>query len=86
MAGRSFHTLAADHFNCAVGCHVHRFELPAERAAELGQAIELMTECGYLAMEEVAGIPVLESTPCAVAYGPAEKPIAIGCWRSPSSC
>ena len=31
MAGRSFYTLAADHFNCAVGCHVHRFELPAER-------------------------------------------------------
>ena len=74
MAGRSFYTLAADHFNCAVGCHVHRFELPAERAAELGQAIGLMTECGYLAMEEVAGIPVLESTPRAVAYGPAEMP------------
>ena len=33
-----------------------------------------MTECGYLAPEEVAGIPVLASTPRAVAYGPADNP------------
>lgn len=74
MAGRSFYTLASDHFNCAVGCHTHRLELSPERAAELGQAIGLMTDCGYIAPEEVAGIPVLASTPRAVAYGPADNP------------
>ena len=73
-AGRSFYTLASDHFNCAVGCHTHRLELSPERAGELGQAIGLMTECGYLAPEEVAGIPMLASTPRAVAYGPADNP------------
>ncbi|GBL19362.1 hypothetical protein EMGBS3_10680 [Anaerolineaceae bacterium] len=74
MAGRSFYTLASDHFNCAVGCHTHRLELSPERAGELGQAIGLMTDCGYIAPEEVAGIPVLASTPRAVAYGPADNP------------
>ena len=73
-AGRSFYTLASDQFNCAVGCHTHRLELLPERAGELGQAIGLMTECGYLAPEEVAGIPMLASTPRAVAYGPADNP------------
>lgn len=74
MAGRSFYTLASDHFNCAVGCHTHRLELSPERAGELGQAIGLMTDCGYIAPEEVAGILVLASTPRAVAYGPADNP------------
>lgn len=74
MAGRSFYTLASDHFNCAVGCHTHRLELSPERAGELGQAIGLMTDCGYIAPEEVAVIPVLASTPRAVAYGPADNP------------
>jgi uncharacterized protein (DUF169 family) len=68
--GRSFYTTPADHYNCAVGAHVHAIPLPVERGGELEQTVGFMVETGYLAMEEVPGIPTLPKTPAAIAYGP----------------
>ena len=31
MDGKSFYTIAADHWNCAVGSHVHQIRLPTDR-------------------------------------------------------
>jgi uncharacterized protein (DUF169 family) len=70
MEGRAFYTVPSDHYNCAVGCHTHGIELPAERANELNETITLMVGNGYLAMSEVPGIPRLTSSPTIVAYGP----------------
>jgi uncharacterized protein (DUF169 family) len=71
MEGKSFYTLPADHWNCAVGSHTHKIALPAERASELGATVGFMVETRYLDAAEVPGIPTLDKAPGAVAYAPA---------------
>jgi len=68
--GRTFYTVAADHYNCPIGSHTHAITLPATRAAELEHTLGLMTRIGYVRMEEVPGIPVLPRTPGAIVYAP----------------
>jgi uncharacterized protein (DUF169 family) len=69
-AGRAFATVTADHYNCPIGSYTHNVPLPAERAPELDQVLGLMTEIGYVRLEEVPGIPRLPRTPEAVVYAP----------------
>ena len=71
MEGKSFYTLPADHWNCAVGSHTHKIGLPADRGNELDDTIGFMVETRYLDAAEVASIPTLERAPAAVAYAPA---------------
>lgn len=74
--GRTFYTVPADHYNCAIGCYTHNIPLPAVREAELTATLGLMAEIGYVRMEEVPGIPQLSATPAAVVYGPlGEMPV-----------
>jgi uncharacterized protein (DUF169 family) len=68
--GRTFYTVATDHYNCAIGAHTHNIPLPEARAHELTDTLEFMTSVGYLRMEEVPGIPQLPDTPGAVVYAP----------------
>ena len=75
-AGKTFYTVPADHYNCAVGSHTHNIPLPPERAKELDQTISFMTDIGYIKMEEVPGIPQLTKMPAAVVYSPlGEAPV-----------
>ena len=75
-AERTFYTVPADHHNCPIGSYTHNISLPPERAAELPQTLGLMTELGYLKMEEVSGIPRLTATPGVVVYAPlGESPV-----------
>src|ERR1041384_5130157 len=60
--GRTFFTVPADHYNCAIGAYTHNMPLPAERAKELDQTLGFMTSAGYVRMDEVPGIPVLAKT------------------------
>ena len=69
-AGRSFYTVPSDHYNCPIGSFTHHIDLPDSRAAELPQLLQLMTQIGYVRMEEVPGIPRLAETPAAIAYTP----------------
>src|SRR6185312_15773538 len=39
MDGKSFYTIAADHWNCAVGSHVHRIRPPSDRTGELDATV-----------------------------------------------
>jgi uncharacterized protein (DUF169 family) len=71
MEGKSFYTLPADHWNCAIGSHTHKIGLPADRANELPATIGFMVETRYLDAAEVPGIPTLDRAPAAVAYAPA---------------
>jgi uncharacterized protein (DUF169 family) len=73
MDGKSFYTLPADHWNCAIGSHTHKIALPADRAGELGATIGFMVETRYLDPAEVPGIPTLDKAPGAVAYAPASS-------------
>src|SRR5580692_820064 len=75
-AGRTFYTVPSDHYNCAVGSHTHNIPLPPERAEELDQTLSFMTDIGYIKMEEVPGIPQLDTMPGAVVYSPlGEAPV-----------
>jgi uncharacterized protein (DUF169 family) len=68
--GRTFYTVAADHYNCPVGAYTHNIPLPQDRSHELTQVLSLMTSIGYLKMEEVPGIARLTQTPGVVIYAP----------------
>jgi uncharacterized protein (DUF169 family) len=75
-AGRTFYTIPGDHYNCPIGSYTHNISLPPGRAKELEQALGLMTQIGYVKMEEVPGIPRLAKTPNAVVYAPlADSPM-----------
>jgi uncharacterized protein (DUF169 family) len=71
--GRTFYTVPADHYNCAVGAYTHNIPQPIERATALDDTVGFMIKCGYLQLAEVPMIPVLPKTPRYVAYGPAEE-------------
>lgn len=73
MEGKSFYTLPADHWNCAIGSHTHKIALPAERAGELDATVGFMVETRYLDPAEVPAIPTLDRAPGAVAYAPASS-------------
>ena len=68
--GRTFYTVAADHFNCAVGSYTHNIPLSSEREKETEQTLGLMFQVGYIKPEEVPGIPRLAKTPAAILYSP----------------
>jgi uncharacterized protein (DUF169 family) len=75
--GRTFYTVAADHYNCAVGAYTHNIPLPAERAQETENTLGMMFNLGYVRPEEVPGIPHLEKEPAAVVYAPlADTPVS----------
>ena len=57
--GKTFYTVASDHYHGAVGGYTHNTPLPPERAMELEQTLSFMTGLGYIRMEEVSGIPRL---------------------------
>lgn len=69
-AGRSFYTIPADHFNCAVGAYTHNVQLPHERASETETMLGMMFNLGYVNPEEVSGIPRLPKEPAAIVFAP----------------
>ena len=74
--GRTFYTTPEDHLNCPVGSYTHNIPLPAAREPELMQTLSLMSDIGYIRMEEVPGIPRLAKTPGVVIYSPlADAPV-----------
>lgn len=68
--GRVFYTKPSDHYNCPVGSYTHHIDLPDSRAQELMGTLGLMTEIGYIKMEEVSGILRLPKTPNLILYAP----------------
>jgi uncharacterized protein (DUF169 family) len=74
--GAAFYTVPADHHNCPIGSYTHGIALPKEREQELPQTLSLMSELGYIRMEEVPGVPRVPTTPGVIIYAPlADTPI-----------
>src|SRR5688572_23692644 len=74
--GRVFYTVPADHLNCSVGSYTHHIPLPPEREQELPQTLGMMSQVGYISMEEIKDIPRLRKSPSTVVYAPlADTPI-----------
>lgn len=65
---RTFSTVAEDHANCSVGSVTHGFKTINEVAAN-GDVAALL-ESGWVTMEMVPAIPVVQQKPAAVVYGP----------------
>jgi uncharacterized protein (DUF169 family) len=75
-AGRTFYTVPDDHHNCPIGSYTHNIPLPPAREPELMQTLSLMSDIGYLRMEEVPGVPRLPRTPAVIVYSPlADAPV-----------
>jgi len=68
-AGRTFYTVASHHFNCPVGGYTHNLLTP-ERMPELQQILTLMSDVGYIRMEEIPGVFQLPASPNVVVYAP----------------
>ena len=68
--GKTFYTEAPDHYNCPIGCYTHNVALPPTQAEELQNTLGLMVELGYIAMEEVPGIPRQENPFQSAVYSP----------------
>jgi uncharacterized protein (DUF169 family) len=68
--GRTFYTVPADHFNCAVGAYTHNIQLPPDRTQEIEATLGMMFNLGYVRPEEVPGIPRLSKEPAAVVFAP----------------
>ena len=75
-SGRMFYTVPADHFNCPVGGYTHNTLTP-EKMPELNDILKLMSNIGYLRLEEIPGVFQLPVGPKFVVYTPlAETPVA----------
>jgi len=68
--GRTFYTVAEDHYGCPIGAHTHGVKMPAEKAKELEGLIGTMVQLEYLSMEEVPGIPHREEPFQIAIYAP----------------
>jgi uncharacterized protein (DUF169 family) len=68
--GRSFYTVAADHYGCPIGSYTHGIDLPPEKAKEMEGLMGTMVQLQYIAMEEVPGIPRLKGDFGVAIYAP----------------
>lgn len=68
--GKTFYTVPGDHYNCAVGAHTHKIDLPKDRAGELDQTVRFMTQVHYIKLEEIPSFARLPKAPGAVVYAP----------------
>jgi len=68
-AGRTFYTVAADHQNCPIGGYTHNVLQP-ETMPQLNDTLNLMSQIGYIRMEEIPGVFQLKESPRAVVYSP----------------
>jgi uncharacterized protein (DUF169 family) len=74
---RVFATSAADHGLCSIGMYTHNLEMSPAVGTDLGDALKVFADLGYVRAEDIPGIPVLASKPKYVVYGPlAEIPVA----------
>ena len=68
--GRSFFTVAADHYGCPIGAHTHGIDLPDETEKELEVVVGAMVELHYITMDEVAEIPQVKRPFGVAVYAP----------------
>ncbi len=76
-ADRVFATAAQDHELCAIGVYTHNLESTPARQKDLGDALKVFADLGYVRPADLPFIPVLNRKAKAVIYGPlAAVPVA----------
>ena len=72
-----FATSPSDHDLCAIGTFTHNLETTEAHDADRRDALKVFADLGYVREQDIASIPVLESGPSHVVYGPlAKMPLA----------
>jgi uncharacterized protein (DUF169 family) len=65
-----FATSPSDHDLCAIGTFTHNLETTEGHDADRRDALRVFADLGYVREQDIAAIPVLESRPSHVLYGP----------------
>jgi uncharacterized protein (DUF169 family) len=75
-ATSAFVTSAIDHSLCAIGVHTHNLQPSQGYQVDLGDALRVFQQLGYVREEDIPTIPVLQSQLRHVVYSPlAETPL-----------
>lgn len=69
-ATRVFATTAADHGLCSIGLYTHNLDMTPEAGKDLGDALRVFADLGYVREQDIPQIPVLASKSRYVIYGP----------------
>lgn len=69
-ATRVFATVTADHDLCSIGIYTHNLEMNAPRQKDLGDALKVFAQLGYVREQDISAIPVLNRKAKVVVYGP----------------
>jgi len=73
---KAFVTSASDHSLCAIGVYTHNLRPSAGHQADLGDALRVFNQLGYVREEDIPSIPVLKYRHQYVIYSPlAETPL-----------
>jgi uncharacterized protein (DUF169 family) len=76
-ADRVFATVAEDHELCAIGSYTHNLESTPAQQKDLGDALKVFADLGYVRPADLPFIPVLNRKAKVVIYGPlAAVPVA----------
>jgi uncharacterized protein (DUF169 family) len=76
-AQRVFATVSAQHDLCSIGVYTHNLETSAAQQKDLGDALKVFADLGYVRAQDIPLIPVLDKQARVVVYGPlAETPLA----------
>ncbi len=72
-----FATQVAHHDLCSIGIYTHNLEMTPGAETDLGDALKVFADLGYVRAEDIPQIPVLKQKAKVVVYGPlAQIPLA----------
>ncbi len=65
-----FATVTSDHELCSIGIYTHNLEMSSAAQTDLGDALKVFGELGYVREQDIPLIPVLNRKSSVVVYGP----------------
>jgi uncharacterized protein (DUF169 family) len=65
-----FATVPRDHDLCGIGIYTHNLEASPAAQKDLGDALKVFSDLGYVREQDIPLIPVLKNRPQSVIYGP----------------
>ena len=68
-----FATVSSNHDLCSIGIYTHNLDTTPAQQQDLGAALKVFADLGYVRPEDIPMIPVLASKPKVVVYGPLES-------------
>lgn len=72
-ATRVFATAPEDHAMCSIGQYTHNLHMSPASSTDLQDALRVFVDLTYVREEDIAAIPVLQSKPKYVVYGPLDR-------------